>query len=151
MSRRPDLRSVNVTDYAFFALWFVLAQAFAPPDASVLTLVNERHPEQRMEWTRGDDGAWAMTLNGRELGRFRRANGAVVHETGQRPPDVHRLSDLVEIDDLRPGATRVRARGQFAPALLHATHEGPTVTFRDPSRQLTIVGLRLQSASAARR
>jgi hypothetical protein len=136
-------------DYAYFALWFLVAHALAPAGATTLTLENERHPEQRMHWVRADDGAWAMTVNGRELGRFRRIDDAVVHDTGVRAPDVHAIADLVEAADLQVGAIRIRLRGQFAPAVLDVRRDGPTATLRDASRRLTVVPLRLRASNPA--
>jgi hypothetical protein len=138
-------------DYAFFALWFLIAHALAPTDATVLTIENERHTEQRMQWVRAQDGAWDMTINGRELGRFRRTDEGVVHETGVGAPAMHRVEDLAEASDLRSHTTRIRLRGQFAPAVLDAVRDGAVVVLRDPSRRLTPVGLRLSSSNGARR
>jgi hypothetical protein len=135
-----------VADYAFFALWFAIAQALAPADASVLTLENERHPEQRMQWVRAGDGAWAMTLNGRELGRHRRTDEGVVHETGQRAPDTYRLADLAEPQDLRSGSTRIRLRGRFAPSVLTAARRNGETRIEDPSGGVTPIPLRLRTA-----
>jgi hypothetical protein len=105
-------------DYSFFALLFAIATTLAPAGSTHVVLENTRHAEQRLEWTRGADGRWAMTINGREMGRFVRDGDVVVHDTGVRAPDRFSISELADPSDLRRGATRVRLRGPFAPGVL---------------------------------
>jgi hypothetical protein len=131
-------------DFSFFALLFAVATSLAPADAREVTLVNVRHPTQRMTWTRGDDGRWAMTLNERAMGELERRDGAIFRHTGQRSPDHFPLRDLVEPP--APTARRVRLRGRFAPTVLHVQRRGGTTTLSDPSRELLRTDLRLEIA-----
>ena len=98
-------------DYAFFALLFAVATTLAPADAREVTLVNGAHPDETLVWTRGEDARWALTVNGRDVGHFRRDGAMVVHETGQRAPDRFPIASLVDPDSLRRGATRLPTKG----------------------------------------
>ncbi len=132
-------------DYSFFALLFLVATSLAPPDARTVVLENTRHAEQRLEWTRGDDGRWAMTINGRDMGHFARRGSEVVHETGLRDPDHFAIEGLVEASDLRPDTTRLRLRGQFAPSVLRAERNGGALRLASEAGSLIPVPLRLLS------
>ncbi len=132
-------------DYSFFALMFALATSLAPAGSRVVALENTRYPEQRLEWTRGDDGRWAMTINGRDLGHFRREGDAVIHETGVRDPDRFELASLADPRDLRRGATRVRLRGPWSQTVLGVRDEGGTLLVTDPTREALAVPLRLRT------
>lgn len=129
-------------DYAFFAMLFAVATALAPANSREVTLVNARHPEQEMTWTRQDDGRWAMTMNERDLGRFERTEDAVFHHTENRSPERFLLGDLVDASSLSRRARRVPLRGRFAPTIIHVERDG-AVTLRDPSRRLLATDLRL--------
>lgn len=131
-------------DYSFFALMFALATSLAPEGARTVVLENTRHAEQRMEWTLEDDGRWAMTINGREMGRFHRDGDAIVHETGVRAPDRFELVELADARDLRRGARRVRLRGRWAARVIEVRSEGGARILADPSREVLAVPLRLR-------
>lgn len=132
-------------DYSFFALMFALATSLAPEGARTVVLENTRHAEQRMQWVRQDDGRWAMTINGREMGHFSRTDDAVVHETGTRAADRFELASLGEVRDLRRGATRVRLRGRWSRTVLEVSDEDGALRLSDPSREVLAVPLRLRT------
>lgn len=131
-------------DYSFFALLFTLATTLAPADAREVSLINARHPEQRMTWTRGDDGRWAMTMNDRDLGHFERTGDAVFHHTGQRSPDHFPLDALLDPARLSARATRLSLRGRFSPTALEIRREDGRVVLHDPDRRLLATDLRLE-------
>ncbi|MCZ7683849.1 MAG: hypothetical protein M5U28_35830 [Sandaracinaceae bacterium] len=132
-------------DYSFFALMFALATSLAPDGAREVALQNTRYPEQELAWVREGDGRWAMTINGRDMGHFRREGDAIVHETGVRAPDRFELASLADGRDLRRGARRVRLRGRWSRTVLEVSEEtgGPLV--RDPTREVLAVPLRLRA------
>ena len=132
-------------DYAFFALLFAVATTLAPADAREVTLVNSAHPDQSLVWVRGDDARWALTVNGREVGHFRRDGSTVVHETGQGEPDRFPIASLLDPAALRPDARRVPARGDFAPAVISIEREVGVTRLSDASRALLYVPLLLRS------
>jgi len=129
-------------DFSFFALLFVVATSLAPGDAREVTLVNARHPSQRMTWTRGADGRWAMTLNERDMGQFERTDDAVFHHSGQRSPDHFPLADLLDPSTLT--SRRVRLRGRFGPTVLHVRRGGGATRLSDPTGELLRTDLRLE-------
>ena len=134
-----------VLDHSFFALMFLLASALSPSDAPSLVLENTRHPEQRMVWTRADDGRWAMTINGRDMGHFAREADAVVHHTGVQSPDRYPVNRLADRRDLRRDATQVRLRGNHAGVTVRVIREeGRTRRLEDPSRRVLPVPLRVR-------
>lgn len=130
-------------DYSFFALLFAIATSLAPASATTVVLENTQHAEQRMEWTRGEDGRWAMLINGRDMGHFARDGSDVVHDTGVRAPDRFPLAELADARDLRRGATRVRLRGRFAPTILRIEADGDASRITDPGGDHLRVPLRL--------
>ncbi len=130
-------------DYAFFALLFAVATALAPPGATEVMLENTRDHEQRIEWTRQDDGRWAMHVNERDVGHFIRRGNVIVHETGVRDPDRYPLSELLDAGALRRDATRIEARGQFGPAVLQVRREGGAIRLSSSNGTLLPVPLRL--------
>ncbi|GAB5549529.1 MAG: hypothetical protein RLP09_10470 [Sandaracinaceae bacterium] len=132
-------------DYAFFALLFAVATTLAPADAREVTLVNGAHPDETLVWTRGEDARWALTVNGRDVGHFRRDGAMVVHETGQRAPDRFPIASLVDPDSLRRGATRLPTKGSFAPAVITVSRQGGRVELSDASREVLYVPLLLRS------
>lgn len=129
--------------YSFFAMLFLVATMIAPPNAQVVTLQNTAHPEQSIEWTRGADGRWAMHLNGRDVGHFRREGGDVIHETGVRDPDRFAEGTLVDPASLRADARELRLRGSFARTTLRVERSGGTVQLVDAARDLLPIPLRL--------
>ena len=129
-------------DYSFFALLFAIATTLAPAGSDEVSLVNVRHPEQRMTWTREEDGRWAMTMNGRDIGHFERAGDAVFHHSGQRSPDRFLLSELLDADALTRRTRRVPLAGRFAPTVIRVDRDGG-VTLRDPTGRLLRTDLRL--------
>ncbi|HEY8428875.1 MAG TPA: hypothetical protein VIL20_10890 [Sandaracinaceae bacterium] len=131
-------------DFSFFALLFAIATSLAPAGARTVVLENTQHPEQRMAWMLESDGRWAMTLNGREMGRFWRDGAAIVHETGVRAPDRFELARLAEVRDLRRGARRVRLRGRWSERVIEVRDEGGARILADPSREVLGVPLRLR-------
>src|SRR5688572_20258953 len=100
-------------DYSFFALMFLIASALAPQGARELTLQNMRHPEQSIVWTRQADGAYAMRLNERDVGAFRRDDTSVVHTTGVREPVRFSITELVDSSALRVDTSALPLRGSF--------------------------------------
>lgn len=133
-------------DYAYFVVLFLVATSLAPPDARHVVLENTRHAEQRLEWTRGDDGRWAMTINGRDMGHFVRRGEVAVHETGVRDPDHYTIAELADPSDLRRDATRVRLRGQLAPSVLRIEREGGALRLTDERERLIPVPLVLRAS-----
>lgn len=131
-------------EHAYFALMFLLASALSPADANTLVLENTRHPEQRMVWTRADDGRWAMTINGRDMGHFVREPDAVMHHTGVRAPERYSLDQLADLRDLRRDATEVRLRGDYAGVTVRVLQEGRTRRLEDANRRVLPVPLRLR-------
>lgn len=131
-------------DTSFFAWLFLVATSLAPADATTVTLENTAHPEQRMIWTRADDGRWAMTINGRDMGHFVRESEVVVHHTGTRAPDRFPIAELVQPSDLRRNATRIRLAGTRAPTVIHVEPDGGARRLVDPSRETLRVPLRLR-------
>lgn len=130
-------------DYSFFALLFLVATSLAPTGATTVTLENTHHPEQRMIWTRGEDGRWAMTINGRDMGHFSREPEAIVHHTGVRAPERFPIRELADRRDLRRDALRVRLIGARAP-MLRVEREGAALRLVDPTREVLAVPLRLR-------
>ena len=125
-------------DYSFFALLFYIASALAPGATAERTWVNGRHPEQSITWTRGTNG-WALTVNGREVGLFRRDGDAIVHDTRTpSTPDAEpRRFPIAQLAaHFGPDADRITLRGSFAPATLTVERAGQQVTLSDPSRHL---------------
>ena len=134
-----------MTDYSFFAMLFVIATSLSPGGSHEVSLVNVRHPEQRIVFSRGDDGRWAMTLNERDVGRFERVGDAVFHHTDLRSPDRYVVSDLVDASALGREVERVALRGPFAPAVLRVRRTDGEVTIDDPSREVLMTPLAIRA------
>jgi hypothetical protein len=132
-------------DFSFFALLFLLASSLAPDGSRSIVLENTRYPEQTMTWTRGSDGRWAMTINGRDLGFFERTADAIVHATGQRDPDRFAIVDLADAADLTRTATSIRLLGRWSPRIVSVAPEGDTRILSDDSRELLRTPLRLRA------
>lgn len=133
-----------MSDYSFFAMLFAVVQTLAPSGATQLELQNVRHPEQTIVWDRGDDGRWALAVNGRDVGTFVREGSVVTHFRPPRDPSRHALSDLLDPSTLQRRARRIDLRGTFAPARIEISREGGAVTLRDPTRHLLVTDLRLR-------
>jgi hypothetical protein len=133
-------------DFSFFALLFLLAQSLAPDGSARLVLENVRHPEQRMEWTRGGDGQWAMTINERDMGRFERRGADVVHHSGVREAEHFPIAALVDVSELRRGAEHVRLAGTFAGRRVEIAPDGDGIVLTDPTRALLRTPLRLRAS-----
>lgn len=130
-------------DYSFFALLFAVATALAPPDASEVTLRNQRHPRQTVTFTRGDDGRWALRVNDRDVGALERRDGAVFHHTGQRSPGHFPIDEM--LDPATLDAARIRLRGRFAPTVLSVRRDDGRVILHDPGGELLRTDLALES------
>jgi hypothetical protein len=134
-----------MTDYSFFAMLFAIATSLSPPTSHEVSLVNVRHPEQRIVFSLGDGGRWTMTLNQRDVGRFERVGDAVFHHTDLRSPDRHLLSELLDPSTLGRGTERIPLRGTFAPAVLTVRRAGGEITIEDPSREVLMSPLALRA------
>lgn len=134
-----------MTDYSFFAMLFAIATSLSSPTSHEVSLVNVRHPEQRIVFTREDDGRWAMTLNERDVGRFERVGDAIFHHTDQRSPDRYMLAELLDPTAMGPRTERIPLRGTFAPAVLSVQRARGEITIEDPSREVLMTPLALRS------
>ena len=131
-------------DYTFFAMLFYVASSLAPSAQTEITLQNSRFPDQALVWTHGEDGRWAMTINGREVGHFERSGDTILHHTGLRETDRHPVGELAA--PFQSSATRIQLRGPFTPSVIQiARSRGQPTRLTDPSRNVLTVPLLLSA------
>lgn len=133
-------------DYAFFAMLFAIATALAPSGSARVGFQNTRHPDQHMTWVRGDDGRWAMTINGREAGHYQRSGDVVIQDRGDEGTERLPIGQLLNPQDLGPGSARVRLSERFSRATLDVHRENGGIELRESARRILVTGLRLESS-----
>ncbi|MFK7992324.1 MAG: hypothetical protein AB8I08_40260 [Sandaracinaceae bacterium] len=133
-------------DYAFFAMLLAIATALAPSGSAQVGFQNTRHPDQHMTWVRGDDGRWAMTINGREAGHYHRSGDVVIQDRGDEGTERFRIGQLLNPNDLGPQSTHIRLAERFTHARLDIHRDNSSVELRETARRILVTGLRLESS-----
>lgn len=135
-------------DYAFFAMLFAIATSLAPSSASEVGFQNTRHPDQHMTWVRGQDGRWAMTINGREAGHYQRQGDHIIQDRGDEGVSRYAIGELLSPQDLRRGADRIRLDARFSSATLEVRRNAGTLELHEAAQRVLVTGLRLESRTS---